>query len=69
MMSVDEVVSDFYRSPGGPRAFSRIQKLKLALKAADYQFSQKDIENSLSKLEDWSRYCTRYRTIPHHVPM
>ncbi len=69
VMSLDEVVSGFYRSLGGPGAFSGIQKLKLALKAGGYQFSQKDIENSLSKLEDWSRYRTRYRTIPRHVPM
>ncbi len=69
MMSVDEVVSGFYHSLGGPGTFSGIQKLKLALKAGGYQFSQKDIENYLSKLEDWSRYRTRYRTIPRHVPM
>ncbi len=68
-MLMDEVVYGFYQSLGGPGAFSGIQKFKLALKAGGYQFNEKDIENSLSKLEEWYRYRTIYRTIPRHVPM
>ncbi len=67
--SLDQVVFRFYRTLGGPGAFQGLQKLKLALRAGGYRFSQMDIVNALSKIEGWSRFRTRYRTIPRHVPL
>ncbi len=69
MADVDQVVSQYYNDLGGPASFSGFQKLKLALKADGYQFSDLDVRNALGKIDEWNRFRSRYSTIPPHVPL